>query len=95
MNLDEFQSLAGSAIGDPDFERMQLSLREPNIFRALAVSRMEIRRSNFLAYLFDPQENHGLRDIVLRKFLRDIFADTRSEGRTLFDADILDLGATR
>lgn len=93
MNRDEFQSLVGSAIGDPDFERIQLSLREPNIFRALAVSRMEIRHSNFLAYLFDPQENHGLRDIVLRKFLRDIFADTRSVGRTLFDADILDWGA--
>jgi hypothetical protein len=93
MDLDEFQALVGSAIADPDFERIQLSLREPNIFRALAVSRMEIRHSNFLAYLFDPQENHGLRDIVLRKLLRDIFADSRSEGRTLFDADILDLGA--
>lgn len=91
MNIDEFQELVGSAIADPDFERIQLSLREPNIFRALAISRREIRHSNFLAYLFDPHENHGLRDIVLRKFLRDIFADTRAEGRNLFDADILDL----
>lgn len=91
MTLDEFQTLVGSAIADPDFERIQLSLREPNIFRALAISRREIRHSNFLAYLFDPQENHGLRDIVLRKFLRDIFADSRAEGRTLFDADTLDL----
>lgn len=89
MTLDEFQTLVGSAIADPDFERIQLSLREPNIFRALAISRREIRHSNFLSYLFDPHENHGLRDIVLRKFLRDIFADSRAEGRTLFDADTL------
>ena len=57
MNLDEFQALVGSAIADPDFERIQLSLREPNIFRALAISRREIRHSNFLAYLFDHHES--------------------------------------
>lgn len=87
MNTGEFQELVGSARADPDFERIQLSHREPNIFRALAISRQEIRHSNFLAYLFDPQENQGLREIVLRKFLRDIFADTRTAGGTLFDAD--------
>lgn len=91
MDKDEFQKLVSSAIADPDFERLQLSIREPNIFRALAISRREIRHSNFLAYLLDPQENHGLRDIVIRKFLRDIFADTRAEGRTPFDADDIDL----
>jgi hypothetical protein len=70
MNTGEFQELVGSAIADPDFERIQLSLREPNIFRALAISRQEIRHSNSLACLFDPQENQGLREIVLRKFLQ-------------------------
>src|SRR5262249_53746690 len=50
----------------------------------------EIRHSNFFAYLLDPRENHGLRDVILRKFLRDIFADERAQHRTLFDADLLD-----
>ncbi|MFX4454750.1 PD-(D/E)XK nuclease family protein, partial [Acinetobacter baumannii] len=61
-----------------------------NIFRALAVERHEIRHSNFFAFLLDPRENHGLGDILLRKFLRDIFSDRRADDRTLFDADLMD-----
>lgn len=66
-------------------------MREPNIFRALSIERREVRHSNFLAYLLDPQENHGLRDIVLRKFLKDIFSDKKAQERTIYDADGLDL----
>lgn len=91
MENGDVEKLLGSAITDPDFERLELAIREPNIFRALAIERREIRHSNFMAYLLDPGENHGLRDIVLRKFLRDVFADSRASRRTLFDADALDL----
>lgn len=91
MEQEEVERLLGSAITDPDFEKLELALREPNIFRALAIERREIRHSNFLSYLLDPGESHGLREIVLRKFLRDVFSDTKIKGRTLFDADTLDL----
>lgn len=80
-----------AAITDPDFEILELVMREANIFRALAIERYEIRHSNFFAYLLDPRENHGLGDILLRKFLRDIFADSRAQERTLFDADLMEL----
>ena len=79
-----------AAITDPDFESLELTLREPNLFRALAISRHEIRHSNFFAFLLDPRENHGLGDILLRKFLRDIFSDSRAQNRKLFDADLMD-----
>jgi PD-(D/E)XK nuclease superfamily protein len=78
------------AITDPDFEMLELSMREPNIFRALAIEHHEIRHSNFFAFLLDPRESHGLGDILLRKFLRDIFSDSRAQNRTLFDADLMD-----
>jgi hypothetical protein len=80
-----------SIITDHDFERIELSLREPNIFRALSVQRKEIRHSNFLAYILDPRENHGLKDIVLRKLLRDIFSESKTNNRNIFDADYIDL----
>jgi hypothetical protein len=86
----DLETRLAAAITDPDFEKLELAMREPNIFRALAIERQEIRHSNFFAYLLDPGENHGLGDILLRKFLRDIFADSRAEGRTLFDADLMD-----
>ncbi|WP_316228188.1 MULTISPECIES: PD-(D/E)XK nuclease family protein [unclassified Bradyrhizobium] len=86
----DVEARLAAAITDPDFEKLELAMREPNIFRALAIERQEIRHSNFFAYLLDPGENHGLGDILLRKFLRDIFADDRAQGRTLFDADLMD-----
>lgn len=78
-----------SMIRDHDFEKIELSLREPNIFRSLSIERMEIRHSNFIAYILDPRESHGLGDVVVRKLLRDIFSDSKS--RDIFDADRLNL----
>lgn len=80
-----------SIITDHDFEQIELSLREPNIFRALSIERKELRHSNFIAYILDPRENHGLKDIVLRKLLRDIFSESKAINRTIFDADYIDL----
>jgi hypothetical protein len=85
------ETKCASIITDQDFEQIELSLREPNIFRALSIERKEIRHSNFIAYILDPRENHGLKDIVLRKLLRDIFSDTKAISRNIFDADYLDL----
>ena len=80
-----------SIITDHDFEKIELSLREPNIFRALSIERKELRHSNFIAYILDPRENHGLKEIVLRKLLRDIFSESKAINRTIFDADYIDL----
>jgi hypothetical protein len=86
----DLEARLAAAITDPDFERLGLAMGKPNIFRALAIERQEERHSNFFAYLLDPSENHGLGEILLRKFLRDIFADSRADDRTLFDADLMD-----
>lgn len=40
-----------------------------NIFEALGVARAEIRHSNFLAYLLDPNRKHGLGEEFLTRFL--------------------------
>lgn len=81
----------GSIITDHGFEKLELALKEPNIFKALSIQRKEIRHSNFISYILNPAENHGLKDILLKKFLREIFADSKAKNRTLFDVDFLDL----
>jgi hypothetical protein len=43
-----------------------------NVFRVLGLERYEIRHSNMLAWLFNPKENHGLRDGFLRMFLEKL-----------------------
>jgi len=70
-------------LNDLDFDKIELELRTPNIFHILDISRVEIRHSNFLAWLLDPNETHGLGKLFLTKFLRELA--TFSETDTTFD----------
>lgn len=44
-----------------------------NLFEVLRIAKTEIRHSNMLAWLLDPNENHGLNDGVLKAFFRILF----------------------
>jgi hypothetical protein len=43
-----------------DFKRLSLKLNEFNVFESLGITQNEIRHSDFLSYLLNPNENHGL-----------------------------------
>lgn len=67
-------------LNDNEFERLELELQTPNIFEILNISRAEIRHSNFLRWLLDPNGNHGLGKMFLMKFLREVaISDTATE----------------
>ena len=72
---------------DPDFERLEQLLDTPNIFRILKAKRTEIRHSNFLGWLLDPSESHGLGEKILIKVLRDILLSGASSNISLFDIE--------
>lgn len=76
-------------LNDPDFERLELDIRKPNIFSILDISKTEIRHSNFLAWILDPNENHGLKNLILVRLLRDIFSDDKVSDYTQFDIEFL------
>ncbi|MGL4849191.1 MAG: PD-(D/E)XK nuclease family protein [Clostridium sp.] len=44
-----------------------------NVFEILEVVNAEIKHSNMLGWLFDPNENHGLNDVFIKKFIQKIF----------------------
>lgn len=54
-----------------------------NIFDALGVARAEIRHSNFLAWLLDPNESHGQGSLFLKAVLMDLLKQTPAETRPL------------
>ncbi|MNK07667.1 hypothetical protein D3C87_255840 [compost metagenome] len=58
----------------PELEVIKRSLSTFNIFNILRVEHKEIRHSNFLGWLFDPNESHQLGDV----FLKDLFKLIRS-----------------
>lgn len=65
-NLDRFLA------DNMELEELSARLSEFNVFRALKIEQAEIRHSNVLAWLLDPDESHGLSDIVLRRILSNI-----------------------
>lgn len=51
---------------DAEFHELVEKTRRLNIFEVLGITKTEIRHSNFLAWLLDPKEAHGLGDRFLR-----------------------------
>lgn len=76
-------------LGDLDFDKLDLELKTPNIFEILGVSRTEIRHSNFLSWLLDPNGTHGLGKIFLIKFLRDLAISDIAKGLDEFKIEEL------
>ena len=52
-----------------DLERLEARISAFNLFEAVGMVGQEIRHSHFLAFLLDPNQNHGLRDMFLKRFL--------------------------
>ncbi len=53
-------------------EKLSKWTQRTNIFEILKISRTEIRHSNMLAWLLDPNENHGLGTDFLYAFISDL-----------------------
>jgi len=78
-------------INDEDFDRLDLGLKNPNIFEILRISKNEIRHSNFLSWLLDSNGSHKLGDIYLKRFLREVFSSSKFEDIDQIDVEGLNL----
>jgi hypothetical protein len=80
-------------------ELLEAKLGEFNPLRVLKMESYEIRHSNILAWLLGPNENHGLGDKFLKKFLVELaispedtslpLSITQIQGMNFFDVQIL------
>ena len=64
-------------ITSAEFRKLNAYINKFNIFKVLSLENYEIRHSNFLAWLLDPKESHGLGDIFLKLFLEEIVEEDR------------------
>jgi len=74
-----------------DLERLELLLRKFNLFEALKLVWHEVRHSDFLAYLLDPQQNHGLSDRFLKAMLQSAVKGGANSSVTPIDVDVWNL----
>ena len=64
--------------------------RRFNLFDILKISRTEIRHSNMLGWLLNPNENHGLGDALLKSILQDVVRADSSR-YDVFETLLMDL----
>lgn len=77
---------------DEDFTSLQnLVNEEVNLMEILRVARKELQHSNFLAWLFNPNESHNLGDFAIKEFIKIYFKENQFQnlgtkaGLSVFD----------
>ena len=92
MSTEKIDKLYKQFLEDTNVEHIKevIGNEQPNIFKILRVANAEIRHSNFLSWLLDPNENHNLKEVVLNKFLQEIInsSDSFDESVTIEDIGI-------
>lgn len=89
----DYQAIEALVVGNPDLERLEMLLDQFNIFEAMGVTWQEARHSDLLAFLLNPQQNHRLGDLFVRRLLQRALL-SNSEHRTPItpiDLDVWDM----
>jgi hypothetical protein len=77
MRDDDQEELERFVVENNELEELESRLAQFNIFEAIGQVRQELRHSDFLAFLLNPQEAHGLGDEVLKKLLQRVLFSRR------------------
>ena len=77
MKTKDINNRYSQLVKDINFDKLDLELKNPNIFHILKISNTEIRHSNFLSWLLDPSQSHKMGDIFLKRFLREVFSSDK------------------
>jgi hypothetical protein len=88
--LDALNRFVSDLDGDGELERLEDELRDFNLFVALGAVNAELRHSSFLAWLLDPNENHGFGDIIVKRLLQRSILNAGGP-ITPVDLDLMDL----
>lgn len=90
MELKKLKSLYNDLLKDIEFDKLELGLQNPNIFEILKISKTEIRHSNFLSWLLNPNGSHQLGDVFLKRFLREVFLSEKFKDVNQVDVEGMD-----
>jgi hypothetical protein len=90
------RALEAFVMANMDLETLEALLAQFNIFDAIGVARQELRHSDFLAFLLDPRQTHGLGDSFLKRFLQHALIQSHEESRPIgpIDLDVWSLDRT-
>lgn len=93
---NDYKALEQFLIDNPDLEKLEELLEQFNIFEALSIIKQEIRHSDFLSFLLNPRETHGLNDYFLKYFIKRVLLEYKEQHApfSIIDLDTWDLNGT-
>lgn len=90
---EEIRALEEFVLNNPDLDKLEEMLDIFNVFEVLKIQKVELKHSDFLAWLFNPYENHSLESFFLRQFLKRFYSENKGiidSDLTLFDFETFD-----
>lgn len=97
MSFENLETQLKQLMMDDDFTHLQnLVNKEVNLMDILRISHKELQHSNFLAWLFNPNETHNLGDYALKEFIKIYYRENQFQnlgnnaGLSVFDFVQLD-----
>jgi len=93
---DLLKRLESFVVDNKDLDLLARLANQFNIFEAIGVEQQELRHSDFLSYLLDPNANHELGDVFAKKLFQKGVSgiDRSSLPLTPIDIDIWNLKAS-
>jgi len=86
--LTDRQALERFVVNNDELLQLEDRIGRFNIFDALGIVNAEIRHSNFLAWILDPNESHGQGPLFLNAILMDLFRQSPPELRPINPVEI-------
>ena len=91
MDDQERASLEAFVVDNQELEQLESLLAEFNIFEAVGAVQQELRHSDFLAFLLDPSNSHGLGDTFLKRLLKRVLIGFSNPPLSAVEIDVADL----
>jgi hypothetical protein len=78
MIKQELNKSYSNLLNDINFDWLELESSRPNLFNILGATHNELRHSNILAWLMTPSESHTIGEAFLKRFLREVAQDEKT-----------------
>jgi hypothetical protein len=88
---ESLRQLEAFVIDNPQLDELETRIAEFNIFEAMGAVRQELRHSDFLAFLLNPSQKHGLDDRFLKRFLMRVLSVADEPPVSPIRIDVADL----
>ena len=90
VNLSDEEALQGFLLDIDCLKELQPWTGHFNLFDVLKISKTEIRHSNMLGWLLNPNENHGMGDAFLKAVVQEMVVNDTDGRYDIFQTLLLD-----